>query len=247
MKNMKTVEQTKRTFRIFAAWDYEFETKEYDRMSEQGWQLVSSGFFSQKYVRDDSVVYRYQLDYHNQIEDMARYDETFRDAGWERVNSTPNGWHIFRKAYDPALSEDAYQIYSDDTSRNDMLRRLRNVLALPLIVLGLNGYSTFRLFDIGQTGFGLALLIFNLLVLFMMLWGMFNVNKLIRGEHKSRPFPMGSFLALLVIACVFLISAAAYTLVLEGSYYALGFMSGMLLMLLVVAVSVIQARKAGNK
>ncbi len=93
---MKNTKKTKRTFKFFAAWDYEFEEQEFDRMSEQGWQLVSGGCFTQKYEFDDSVVYRYQIDYNNDVKDMARYDETFRDAGWERVNSNFNGWHIFR-------------------------------------------------------------------------------------------------------------------------------------------------------
>ena len=59
---MKNTKKTKRTFQFFAAWDYEFEEQEFNRMSEQGWQLVSGGSFSQKYEYDDSVIYRYRLD-----------------------------------------------------------------------------------------------------------------------------------------------------------------------------------------
>ena len=100
---MKNTRKTKRTFKVFAAWDYEFEEREFNRMSEQGWQLVNGGSFSQKYEYDDSVIYRYQLDYNNEIKDMARYDETFRDAGWERVNSTvkPSATRAGRESIPP--------------------------------------------------------------------------------------------------------------------------------------------------
>ena len=144
---MKNTRKTKRTFKVFAAWDYEFEEREFNRMSEQGWQLVNGGSFSQKYEYDDSVIYRYQLDYNNEIKDMARYDETFRDAGWERVNSTANGWHIFRKAYDKSLPDEEYEIYTDEQSRVEMLKRWRNVCFIFIcIVLILSAWYSMREF-----------------------------------------------------------------------------------------------------
>ena len=51
---MKNTKKTKRTLQFFAAWDYEFEEQEFNRMSEQGWQLVRGGSFTQKYEYDDS-------------------------------------------------------------------------------------------------------------------------------------------------------------------------------------------------
>ena len=70
---MKNTKKTKRTLQFFAAWDYEFEEQEFNRMSEQGWQLVSGGSFTQKYEYDDSVIYRYRLDYNNDVKDMTHH------------------------------------------------------------------------------------------------------------------------------------------------------------------------------
>ena len=147
MKNTKNTKKTKRTVKMFAAWDYEFEEQEFNRMSEQGWQLVSGGSFTQKYEYDDSVVYRYQLDYNNDVSDMTRYEETFRDAGWERVNSNFNGWHVFRKAYDPALPQEEYEIYTDDQSRNEMLKRWRRVCYIGFGMVLINFGNALRILD----------------------------------------------------------------------------------------------------
>lgn len=126
---------TKTSYRAYFAWNYQKELKALEEKSRQGWQLVKGGCFHSKYTRDDGAVYRYALDYNNDLkpEDMARYRETFQEQGWEYINSTFNGWHYFRKEYDPALPESAYEIYTDDESLCQMQDRWRR-LALTLCI-----------------------------------------------------------------------------------------------------------------
>lgn len=130
MKRYKTV------FRAYFAWDFQQELNELDRMSQQGWQLVKGGCFHSRFRWEPERRYRYQLDYRPGIDDMDRYLETFREQGWEYVNSTFNGWRYFRKAYDPALPEEEYEIFTDRSSLTEMTRRLRN-LALVLMSVAL--------------------------------------------------------------------------------------------------------------
>ena len=104
---------------VYSAWNYEREIEDLNRASAQGWQLVKGGCFHSRFVKEPGVRYRYQLDY-RKIEDMGRYIETFREQGWEYINSTFNGWHYFRKLYDPALPEDAYEIFTDRESLKEM-------------------------------------------------------------------------------------------------------------------------------
>ena len=104
---------------VYSAWNYEREIEDLNRASEQGWQLVKGGCFHSRFVKEPGVRYKYQLDY-RKIEDMGRYIETFREQGWEYINSTFNGWHYFRKLYDPALPEDAYEIFTDRESLKEM-------------------------------------------------------------------------------------------------------------------------------
>ncbi len=113
----------KRKFGIYAAWNYELEVEDLNKMSEQGWQLIKGGCFSNKFKKNPDIQYRYQLDFQPSIEDKGRYIETFREQGWEYVSSTFNGWHYFRKLYDATKPEEEYEIFTDVSSAKEMNNR----------------------------------------------------------------------------------------------------------------------------
>lgn len=113
----------RKSHRMYTAWNYRQEIADLNRQSEEGWQLVKGGCFNSVFEEDDRQVYRYQLDYHAGVENRMRYLETFREQGWEYINSTFNGWHYFRKPYDPSLPEEEYEIYTDDSAVPDMVKR----------------------------------------------------------------------------------------------------------------------------
>ena len=129
MPNYKT------SFRAYSAWDYEHEIEDLNKASEQGWQLVKGGAFHSRFEENPDVRYRYQIDF-GKVDNIGRYIETFREQGWEYINSTFNGWHYFRKAYDPDLPEEAYEIYSDRQSLSEMQRRwARFAMIMGIIIL----------------------------------------------------------------------------------------------------------------
>ena len=107
----------------YAAWDYKKEIEDLNKKSQEGWQLVKGGCFKSIYEQNDQACYRYQLDYNTDIENKVLYLEMFEDQGWEYINSTFNGWHFFRKPYDPELPEEEYEIYTDSSAIPDMERR----------------------------------------------------------------------------------------------------------------------------
>ncbi|MBQ9562523.1 MAG: DUF2812 domain-containing protein, partial [Lachnospiraceae bacterium] len=111
--------QYKTSMTFYSAWNYEKEIEDLNKASEQGWQLVRGGCFHSRFVKNPDVRYRYQLDF-RRIEDMGRYIELFREQGWEYINSTFNGWHYFRKLYDPSKPEEAYEIFTDRQSIEEM-------------------------------------------------------------------------------------------------------------------------------
>lgn len=117
---MKT---NKTTIRSYAAWNFDREIADLNKESEAGWQLTKGACFHSRFRYDPSVVYRYALDYNTDIDDPMQYREIFREQGWEYISSTFNGWHYFRKAYDPFLPEEAYTIYTDRTSDGEMKKR----------------------------------------------------------------------------------------------------------------------------
>ena len=106
-------------------------------MSEQGWQLIRGGAISSRFKREEGVRYRYQLDYQPSIDDMPRYLETFQEQGWEYVSSSFNGWHYFRKLYDPAQPETAYEIFTDRASLREMNDRWSKLAGILAAIIGL--------------------------------------------------------------------------------------------------------------
>ena len=129
------MKEYKRVWNVYAAWDYTREIEDLNKMSDKGWQLIKGGLFSNRYKKNDSMRYRYQLDYNPKIEDMGRYIETFREQGWEYVNSTINGWHYFRKLYDQAGGD--YEIYNDSQSLKEMQAKWQKMARAMAIIVSL--------------------------------------------------------------------------------------------------------------
>jgi hypothetical protein len=126
----------KTRYKAYSAWNYENEIEELNKLSEEGWQLVKAGNYHSKFVKNPDIRYRYQLDYGN-IEDMGRYIETFREQGWEYINSTYNHWHYFRKVYDPSLPASSYEIFTDRESLKEMTGRWAKTAFVMSAVIGL--------------------------------------------------------------------------------------------------------------
>ena len=127
----------KRVFNVYAAWDYTREIEDLNKMSEKGWQVVKCGVLSIKFKKNEAVRYRYQIDYNPKLEDKARYIETFREQGWEYVDSNFNGWHYFRKLYDPSVDSEEYEIYNDTESLKEMHKKWQVFAKRMLILLSL--------------------------------------------------------------------------------------------------------------
>lgn len=224
--------KTKTTFNVYAAWDFDKEAEEYNRMSEKGWQLVNGGCFCQRYEFDDSVVYRYQLDFNNKIDSMERYDEMFREMGWERINSTFNDWHIFRKRYDPSLTDEEYEIYTDSESRIEMLNRWKRTWIIVTLLLIVSAISVFseKFSLIGS----IAFIMLYITIFVADISAFRGINNLIKGKKNKHRFNFGLFIILLILECVILLSAEFI-----GStniYFPLGMLCGIGLVAIVFGI-----------
>ena len=136
------MEKTRKTvWRVYSAWNYEKEAEDLNKASEEGWQLVKARSFCSTFEKNPGVRWRYQLDY-GRIDNMGRYIETFREQGWEYINSTFNHWHYFRKAYDPALPEEAYEIFTDRESLREMNKSWVRMALIAIVLLA--GFAVSR-------------------------------------------------------------------------------------------------------
>ncbi len=127
--------QYKTSYKVYSAWNYQKEIEDLNQASKQGWQLVNGGCFHSRFVKNPDIRYRYQLDY-QKVDDMGRYIETFREQGWEYVNSTFNGWHYFRKLYAPSLPEESYEIFTDRESLQEMNNRWARFALILGVIIG---------------------------------------------------------------------------------------------------------------
>ncbi|MBQ9950964.1 MAG: DUF2812 domain-containing protein [Clostridia bacterium] len=195
---------------VYAAWDYELELKHLNEMSEQGWQLIQGGCFHTKYEWDDSVVYRYQLDHNMKIENRLRYVDTYREQGWEYINSTFNGWHYFRKVYDPAKSAEEYEIYSDRPSKEEMAGRLGRLLAVLSIVVGLLFAASLVSFILEPSMAMIGIIAEMLAALILAGTGTVRMRSVGRGERSARKFPVAAMAAVVAIGLMwFMVFASA--------------------------------------
>ena len=119
--------ELKRSYRIYAAWNYEKEEDYINENSKNGWQLVKGGCFHSIYSKDNSKKYICKIDYNpktmRESIEKRRYIGLFEDLGWEYINSTFNGWSYFRKEYNENNDVSDYEIYTDNNSYTEMLSK----------------------------------------------------------------------------------------------------------------------------
>ena len=134
MKKNESVNTVKKRHSLFTRWEFDAAAEEFNRMSEQGWHVTEVGFYTQSYVYNPNLKYRYQIDYNNSIIDPVRYYESFADAGWIPVKCKISGWNLFAKEFADGQPEEAYMIYTDGQSRAEMCRRARRFVGIAAIV-----------------------------------------------------------------------------------------------------------------
>ena len=162
MKNIK------RRYVMYPAWEYKQEIADINALSDKGWQLKKGGCFRSVFYWDETARYRYALDYNSRIDDPARYRDTFAEQGWEFVSDTFNGWHFFRKRYDPSLPPEEYEIYTDEQSVQDMAGRWSRLGyafgAIELAMTAANGLVTLRRLSVTGIAITLACLMLGIVL-----------------------------------------------------------------------------------
>lgn len=127
---MKT---TKTMFRIFTIADYEQEEQFLRQQHQNGWKLkkiTAFGFYHFEACTPEDVVYR--LDFRTKGTDWDSYFQLFSDYGWEYFSAFQE-WNYFRK---PAnATEENPEIFSDNASKRELIRRVSRKRLIPLAVL----------------------------------------------------------------------------------------------------------------
>lgn len=163
----------KKTWKWFSIMDYEKEAEYLGEMHRQGWKLkrvAGFGVYTFESCTPEDVVY--QLDYNPEgIEHKGEYIQMFQDCGWEYLQDYV-GYSYFRKPVCEMQGEE--EIFCDDASRLDMMKRVFQGRMLPLVCiffcailpqLFLQGSQSGRAADILTIVFGILAGLYLLLFL----------------------------------------------------------------------------------
>lgn len=193
----------KRTFKTYAAWNFDKEIEQYNQMSEKGWHAIKMGCFHQTYEWDDTISYRFQIDYNAlSMDERYRYITTFEEQGWEYINSTFNGWHAFRKKYRPELPEEEYEIYTDNSSKNEMLGRWMRLAGILSLLAGFQFFSRLWTFVAQISLANLCFMLEFLLALILLGGGWLSMRRMRAGRPAKRRSPAGITIMGMLIMCV---------------------------------------------
>lgn len=126
--------EIKREFRWFNIVEYEKEEDYLSKRHLEGWKFKSvtlPGIYTFEKCEPENVVY--QLDYNKDGKKHQReYVQMFEDCGWEYLTDF-DGYCYFRKPADKMDQKE--EIFCDDTSRLDMLKRIFWGRVIPLIAI----------------------------------------------------------------------------------------------------------------
>lgn len=123
--------ELKRTFKLFLLSDYEKEEAYLTEMHRNGWKLKKVGFGVMTFEKCTPENVIYKLDFAaNKKDDKNAYIALFGDYGWEYVQDF-NNFSYFRRNADSLENEDT-EIFSDNESRLEMIRKIINTRITPL-------------------------------------------------------------------------------------------------------------------
>lgn len=124
----------KQMIRFFTIADYTEEERWLREQHLSGWKLVKMTppcFYRFEACEPEDVIYR--LDYNNR-DCSPEYMQMLSDYGWEYAGHCM-GWIYLRKPASAIENENDGELFSDNTSRLDMVERIYKTRMLPIMVI----------------------------------------------------------------------------------------------------------------
>lgn len=129
------MKDTKTEIRFFSVPQWKKEENYLRERHKNGWEFVSvSGLCLYHFKRCEPKDVVYQLDYNpDSLSKKDEYVQMFSDCGWEYLQNYV-GYSYFRK---PAseMGETEEEIFCEDASRLDMMKRVFTGRMIPLLVI----------------------------------------------------------------------------------------------------------------
>ncbi len=130
MKNSKTL------FRFYTLFEYEEEEAFLEKQHKNGWKVISfklPGLYKFEKCEPEDMTYRIDFTNENGSKN-PEYRQMFADNGWEFLWSV-NGFSIFRKPLAANNTDNSNEIFSDNSSKLQMLQKIQHRRLLPFITV----------------------------------------------------------------------------------------------------------------
>ena len=149
----------------FTVMDYEKEAEYLAGMHAKGWKLSKVKYLGSYYFEEcEPAEYSYQLDYNQDAaKEKDEYIQMFTDCGWEYIQDFA-GYSYFRKLVEEGC--EAEEIFCDDESRIEMMKRVFKGRIVPLIaIFCCLAINCFTFFDRAEYTFSVVMLVMNILLM----------------------------------------------------------------------------------
>ena len=126
----------KKEFHYFVLTDYEYEEAYLRDMHKNGFRLKKvslPGFYYFEQCEPEDVIYKLDFNPQSKSERQA-YLQMYQDYGWEYLQDM-NDYSYFRKKASTAEHEKDLEIFSDDESKMEMLKKIFMKRMLPIFVI----------------------------------------------------------------------------------------------------------------
>ena len=123
----------KKEFKYFSIFNHESEEEYLRSQHQHGWEFVKVtgiGMYHFQECEPEDVIY--QLDYNQDTNNKEEYIKMFIDCGWEYIQEYAQ-FSYFRKPVSEMVEDE--RIFSDETSRLEMLERVYKGRLLPVLVI----------------------------------------------------------------------------------------------------------------
>lgn len=213
--------KAKTVFKIYSIPEYRKEEEFLSSMHRQGWKFTKvtfPGFYHFEQCEPENVTYR--LDYNQDgVANKAEYVQMFSDCGWEYLFDFV-GYSYFRKTSDEGNMNE--EIFCDDDSRLDMMKRVYKGKVMPLVIIFL--CIILPQFIMNTVGYGggsivqdvLSITFLFLGILYIVLLGSFSVQfyqyeKSVHPEDNRRKVKYCGIMASLVICAFIMVGAVCFS------------------------------------
>lgn len=129
------MKNTKCELKFFTIPEWKKEEAYLREQHKKGWEFVNvNGFCLYHFKKCEPQDVVYQLDYNSDsTSHKSEYIQIFQDCGWEYLQNYV-GYSYFRKAASEMKAEEE-EIFCDDASRLDMMKRVFTGRMFPLLAL----------------------------------------------------------------------------------------------------------------